>query len=227
MFGEAIKIFLIILKVYGQEFKIILFYFSYLIKEDKIMIGIYIIKNDINNKVYVGQSIDIEKRIKEHFWKSFSEKSGSFNSILHQAIRKYGKEHFSWNVLQECTVEEMDDLERKYIQDYNCISPNGYNILPGGQKIRVLPPTTCKLCGAIKKDRSSTYCINCGHKIQQKCHRPSREELKTMIRTESFLSLGKKFNVSDNAIRKWCVYYGLPKRKKDINNYSDEEWGKV
>jgi len=45
-----------------------------------------------------------------------------------------------------------------------------------------------------------------------------------MIRTESFLSIGKRFEVSDNAIRKWCVRYNLPKTKKEILNFSDEEW---
>ncbi len=52
----------------------------------------------------------------------------------------------------------------------------------------------------------------------------TREELKEMIRTESFLSIGKRFEVSDNAIRKWCVRYNLPKTKKEILNFSDEEW---
>ena len=52
----------------------------------------------------------------------------------------------------------------------------------------------------------------------------TREELKEMIRTESFLSIGKRFEVSDNAIRKWCVRYNLQKKKKEILNFSDEEW---
>jgi len=190
------------------------------------MIGIYIIKNDINNKVYIGQSIDIEKRVKEHFWKSFSEKSGTFNSILHQAIRKYGKEHFTWEVLQECSVEEIDQLEQEYIQRYNCITPNGYNIMVGGQKKRSFPKL-CKMCGTILKDKHSTYCVKCAHKLQQRCERPIREELKEMIRQESFVALGKKFGVSDSAIRKWCISYNLPSKKKDIKQYTEEEWKNV
>lgn len=57
--------------------------------------------------------------------------------------------------------------------------------------------------------------------------RPSRETLKQEIRIYSFVTLGKKYNVSDNAIRKWCVFYNLPSRKKDIKNYTDEEWEKL
>ena len=49
------------------------------------MIGIYKITNEVNNKVYIGQSINIEKRVKEHFWKSECSKDRSYNSALHSA----------------------------------------------------------------------------------------------------------------------------------------------
>ena len=52
----------------------------------------------------------------------------------------------------------------------------------------------------------------------------SREELKELIRTTPFLTIGKKYGVCDNAIRKWCIRYDLPTKKKDINAYSNEEW---
>ena len=55
----------------------------------------------------------------------------------------------------------------------------------------------------------------------------SREELKDLIRTKSFLELGKKFGVSDNAIRMWCDAMSFPRTKKEINSYSDEEWDNV
>lgn len=45
-----------------------------------------------------------------------------------------------------------------------------------------------------------------------------------MIRSQSFLSIGSKYNISDNAVRKWCKQYNLPSTKKEINSYSDEEW---
>ena len=54
--------------------------------------------------------------------------------------------------------------------------------------------------------------------------RPSREELKHMIRSLPFTTIAKKYGVSDNAIRKWCNFEKLPSKKKDINAYSDEEW---
>ena len=190
------------------------------------MVGIYKITNNINGKIYIGQSINIDKRIKEHFWKAQNENDVSFNSILYQAIRKYGAENFSWEVLEECSTEEIDILEQKYIAQYNCITPNGYNIMAGGQKIRAIPKT-CKLCGVLVADNHSTYCVSCGHKIQQKCERPTREEFKNKIRNESFVSIAGEYGVSDKAISKWCIAYNLPSRKKDIKQYSDEEWAKL
>ena len=45
-----------------------------------------------------------------------------------------------------------------------------------------------------------------------------------MIRKEPFTTIGAKYKVTDNSIRKWCKSYDLPFRKKDIKLYSDEEW---
>ena len=84
----------------------------------------------------------------------------------------------------------------------------------------------CPICGKAFHGRSEQiYCSQvCVHKNQQKTERPNRETLKNEIRKFSFLQLGKKYGVSDNAIRKWCKAYNLPYKKSDINHYSAEEW---
>lgn len=48
-----------------------------------------------------------------------------------------------------------------------------------------------------------------------------------MIRTKPFTSIAKDFGVSDSTIRKWCDKYKLPRTKKEINNYTDEEWNNI
>lgn len=53
---------------------------------------------------------------------------------------------------------------------------------------------------------------------------PTREELKDMIRSESFASIGKLFGVRDNTIRKWCKVYNLPTKKSVIKLINDEDW---
>ncbi|AKQ08545.1 HNH endonuclease [Bacillus phage PBC2] len=56
----------------------------------------------------------------------------------------------------------------------------------------------------------------CFDKFQRKTKRPSKDELEVLIKTKSFIQIGKDFGVSDNAVRKWCKSYDLPFRKKDL-----------
>lgn len=87
---------------------------------------IYKITNLTNGKMYVGQTVrDIDTRIAEHKRKR--------NSIVSQAIKKYGKENFMIEVIDEC--DNIDDLNRKeieWIQHYGCVVPFGYNQCYGG-----------------------------------------------------------------------------------------------
>ena len=85
------------------------------------------------------------------------------------------------------------------------------------------PSSYCALCGKELKT-CATYCPECAKLLQRKVERPSREELKQMIRTIPFTKIGSIYNVQDNSVRKWCDNYHLPRTKKEINSYSDEEW---
>lgn len=85
----------------------------------------------------------------------------------------------------------------------------------------------CQDCGKLLSESRATRCPECAHKARRVCERPSREELKQLIRTTPFTQLGQRFGVSDNAIKKWCKAEQLPYRKSDINTYSDEEWEQV
>jgi len=86
----------------------------------------------------------------------------------------------------------------------------------------------CSVCGKQTATKSKTgLCEECYHKTTRVVERPTREELKNMIRTLPFTTIGKQFGVTDNAIRKWCRAENLPSKVKDIKNYSDEEWSKL
>lgn len=89
------------------------------------MIGIYLITNLLNGKKYVGQSVDIKKRWNEHKYHDNS-------MLVHRAIAKYGIDNFKFEVICECTKGELNELEKKYIQEYNSMHPNGYNLKTGG-----------------------------------------------------------------------------------------------
>lgn len=81
----------------------------------------------------------------------------------------------------------------------------------------------CKNCGKIISSKAER-CLKCNGLVQRIINRPSREELKMLIRTKPFTQIALEFSLSDNAIRKWCDNYKLPRTKKEINSYSDEEW---
>ena len=88
---------------------------------------IYIIKNDINSKVYVGQAINVKQRFQNHCKLSSSQD----NDLVSRAIQKYGRNHF-WYEILESQIENYDQREKYWISYYNCIRPNGYNISEGG-----------------------------------------------------------------------------------------------
>lgn len=302
--------------------------------------GIYKIQNLVNGKCYIGQSIWIAKRWQEHNFFGTSELGLNYEESkrpLYCAMRKYGIENFSFERLELCSPEELDEKEIYWIKCYNSFD-NGYNLTLGGQyndgchkydykKIYEdwNNGLSCKElmekynCGngvitsalksfsvlenetksraqnskkinivALSSDRKplkvfnslcevSKYFYNtpaAGHQfkvaieknwrqkgyywdylnkdnypekeltdeeflsyqvasnikkssVQKETKCPSREELKKLIRTKPILQIGKIFNVSDNAIRKWCDKYNLPRKKREINSYSDEEWDKI
>lgn len=86
--------------------------------------GIYKIENLINHKVYIGQSSNIERRWSKH--KSVQEKHS-----IHLAFDKYGIENFSFEVIEECPIEKLDEREIYWIDKYDSYN-NGYNETLGG-----------------------------------------------------------------------------------------------
>ena len=52
-------------------------------------------------------------------------------------------------------------------------------------------------------------------------------EFKRLVRTLPFTTIAAIYDVTDNAIRRWCDAENIPRKKKDINAYSDEEWAKI
>lgn len=86
--------------------------------------------------------------------------------------------------------------------------------------------TYCQNCGKIIT-QGSQFCPECYYKTKRVIERPMRQELKKLIRTVPFVQLAQQFNVSDNAIRKWCDAYNLPRKKTDIVKYTDEEWENI
>ncbi len=94
------------------------------------MTGIYKITNLINQKSYIGQSIDIKRR-----WRDHRRCAKTEDNCLYRAIRKYGVDNFSFEVIKECSPKELDELERYYIKLYDTYY-NGYNSTLGGDSAK-------------------------------------------------------------------------------------------
>lgn len=177
------------------------------------MIGIYKITNLINGKIYIGQSVDIDKRIKDHFWKARCKKDVSYNSALHSAIRKYGEQNFKYEVLEECTVDVIDERERYYIQKFKSLSPSGYNILVGGQAFRkdMAKENHCTNCGSvIFRNAISGLCRKCYYKSLIE-NRPTKEFIVELLRKNNgnFSETGRNLGVSYATVKKWCKDYNM------------------
>ena len=91
---------------------------------------IYLITNNINNKKYIGQTIQpLKNRIQQHLSKS---RDKSTNTPLHNSIRKYGWCNCSVVIIDYAYSEdELNDKEIYYIEKYNTIN-EGYNLTLGG-----------------------------------------------------------------------------------------------
>lgn len=156
--------------------------------------GIYLIKNKVNNRCYIGQSIEIERRWEEHRRSSLDKNAVDYNTPLHRAFRKYGSDNFSLSILE--VVEEhsnLNSLENKYMRVYNSVS-DGYNQIFTSRN------------GLSKNDtitlRESKYGV-------------TKDELINRLTQGTFEEVGSYYGVSSNAIRKWCKDYGIPSRAKD------------
>lgn len=105
---------------------------------DPKLAGIYIIKNNINGKCYIGQSIKLRSRIKDHLRNA---KNMTLDLPIYRAINKYGFHNFTVDIIESFIpdpkmstkdlIKKLDDLEIYYIDKYKAYE-NGYNCTKGG-----------------------------------------------------------------------------------------------
>ena len=139
---------------------------------------IYKISNDINSKIYYGQTRQPpNRRWSQH--KGAAKKGGKM--VIYCAMRAHGIENFTFEVICECTTQkEMNDKEEEYILINNTLTPNGYNVAKGGDNYEKRPET-CKRISEANKGRiiSEEWRANIGkaHK-GRKITEETREKMK-------------------------------------------------
>lgn len=146
------------------------------------MIGIYAIQNKINGKLYIGQSIDIDRR-----WKQ-EKKCKKINKHLKRSIIKYGIDNFLFFVLEEVERKKLNEREKFYIKLYHTLdSEYGYNETSGGDSsyIRSHQKLT-------EEHKTKISLANKGHKL-------SKETIEKMRKAK------KKKVLEKHKIDIWCL----------------------
>ena len=190
-------------------------------KESVKLTCIYKITNNINGKIYIGQTTDFRKRMSVHKnsgYKNPSEMTGK----LALDIRKYGHENFTVDILERCEPEDLDRLEEYYIKTLNaCDDEVGYNIDDKKRNANSLE-------SRIKKSLSHTGLKEPGW-IKRKKSIPviaTKMDQKIILYCESAKIfgdlIGKKRNIISHAIKQpqiccgWYVYYDDYRRRQTI-----------
>lgn len=109
---------------------------------------IYLLRNKINGKCYVGQTTrhDVNVRLREHRKESKHDGYGRYKQPIHKAIKKYGWDNFDRFILEKCNEQESLNLAEQYwIEHYSAISPLGYNLTYGGRGGRLSEEVKAKI----------------------------------------------------------------------------------
>lgn len=214
-----------------------------------------ILTTEQRHNLYCSQACHTkhQKEQKINEWLNDNSTGAVANGALSKTIRQYliEKANFSceicgWNKKNPTTnlvPLEIHHIDGNYLNNtpanLQVLCPNCHSLTENYRSLNRLDDTS-----RIRATARKNYCIDCGEPISvdalrcRKCAakykvepiyetRPDRDTLKQLIRTVSFVQIGKNYNVSDNAVKKWCIHYNLPSKKKEINKMSDEEWEKI
>lgn len=195
--------------------------------------GIYCIKNNISKKVYIGQSINIAKRIYGHKY-SLNTKT-SHCTRLQRAWTKYGEESFEYFVLESINknidnlIKVLDEREIYWQNQYDSIK-HGYNLIEGDSRKRYHHKSTKKKFG----NRSGTLNSNYGNKWsdEQKQHLSKLKKqmisdgiIKPLNREHCLKAIevrNKKWKENPELIQKMVDKCNLTKIKYEIHQLTEE-----
>lgn len=116
------------------------------------MIGIYKITSP-SKKVYIGQSINVKSRLSHYKRLDCKKQTKIYNSL-----KKYGSSSHKFEILCECTREELNDLEAYYIELYQSFNSEfGLNLREGGNCFKVSEETKIKISESKKGEKNHMF----------------------------------------------------------------------
>ena len=176
--------------------------------------GIYKIFNVINNKIYIGSSINVTRRIKQHIKKL--ETNNHINSYLQNSWNKHGKENFIFELLETCNEEKLLEREQFYMDFHKCYNrKSGYNINIRADRKVMSEETKRKISESQKgKTLSSEHKQKIGKSNKGKKQSPQTKKKRSLSmlgkkasdETRNKISIGNKGkHVSDETRKKLSI----------------------
>ena len=132
---------------------------------------IYKITNLNNNKSYIGSSIDPSERFHQHYISSINVSSPVYDYPLYKAFRKYGIDNFTFQILEECPLLEMQKKEKESIVFYNSLTNTGWGYnqtLDTENKTRLKKLAKGQKCALIDNDNNIIQEFNSYHEAAEK-----------------------------------------------------------
>jgi group I intron endonuclease len=99
-------------------------------------IYIYLLRNKITDKIYIGQTNNPQRRLREHNHRANTH----YPLKLYKDIEKYGIDNFEIQILEEVPYNLKDQIEEYYIKKYNATSNRNYNTLQGSNILENIDP---------------------------------------------------------------------------------------
>ena len=175
---------------------------------------IYLVENLINNKKYIGQTIqnDINKR-----WNKHKQVNKSFiGTCLFNAYKKYGIENFKFKLLCICFDDDTNKFEEDYIKKYNTLYPNGYNMINGGKSRKFTPILKQIISNKLKGENHPMYGKHLKDETKQKLRQAN-----SGINSKNY---GKKLTDKEkNHLSKLSI----ERHKNQLNSQKEETKNKI
>ena len=166
---------------------------------------IYKITNKIDNKTYIGKTTqELELRWKDH------QKKGSNCRYLKYALKKYSIENFKFQLVCITFDNQLNDMEIKYIKQYNSLVPNGYNLRLGGDSGKHHEETKRKIGESLKKKYKNGMinpCPNLGIPHKEITKKKISETLKGNKRLQE--SINKQIIAQKNKRNKKIIQFDI------------------
>ena len=153
---------------------------------------------------FPDKRIGIEINGNQHYNKDGSLKK--YYNDRHNLIESYGWKLYEIHFSICYNRDEVLNLVKNILEENSTIFTFDYDNYLKEKLIKTEKNFLCKKCGENKMDRYSNQCTKCQHLSRRKVQRPSFDQLNLDIEQLGYSGTGRKYGVSDNAIRKWLKF---------------------